>query len=142
MKLTAYPVLAQDIQSGAVWLPTPHVPPSRLVRIRNTSTGHTLYCEVLPIGESFLRRYNNSADHAIEEPDRAIVLSHWYRTRLGCIQYREFEIELSPAGNSIHAFLACAQHPQIAVRLAIKLSAWGTALGIVGLILGVVSLIK
>ena len=118
------------------------MPESRLVRIRNTSTGSTIYCEALPIGESLLRRYNKDASVPMTEPGNVIVLSHWYRSRLNGYQYRELELEIRPARGSVHAFIACIQHPQIAVRLATKLAAWSVILGAVGLALGIIGLVK
>lgn len=142
MNFTALPALAEDIQMGAIWLPSQHIPAGRIVSITNISTGLRVYCEAIPIGDPFRKRYNSRATTPIGNPDACIVLSQWYRQGLGCHPYRPVEISIGPADNMWGAFQASVGHPQIVVRLATKLAVFSVFLGALGAVLGVIGLLK
>lgn len=142
MKLIVFTALATDIQSGAVWLPSQYVHDGRLVAITNQSQDKKIYCEAIPIGEAFRHRYNEIASVPIDNSDTCIVLSHWYRARLGCKQNSEVELDIRPSNGLWGSFQASIGHPQIVVRLATRLAVWSVFLGLLGVALGVLGIVK
>lgn len=97
-----------------------------------------VYCEALQIDDNFLRAYNQSPRISITNPEEALVISAWYRARLGCMSTREdVSIEVRPANSVYGRFMACVHHPQTVVRISTWLGALGLFLGIVGVVLGV-----
>lgn len=112
------------------------------MKLTARDTGKSVYCEVLSIDQNFLREYNKPPRIKIADPDSALVAAKWYRQRLGVETRTEAEIEPAPANCAWGRFRACLDHPQVVVRLAVKLALWSVALGLIGVLLGVFSLLK
>jgi hypothetical protein len=111
------------------------------VRITNPENRHRVFCEASEIDPNFLLRYNQSPRSSIDEPAHSIVMSEWYRDRLGNLSKQtEIELELVLADNAWAGLRACLQHPQIVVRLSTKLAIVSVMLGLIGLLFGVLSL--
>ena len=73
------------------------------------------------------------------DPDAALVISAWYRARLGDLQTkRSYALEV--ANRWLGKTRASMQHPQNVVRIGIWLGIVSVALGAVGLLLGLTSL--
>ena len=73
-------------------------------------------------------------------PSNALVIGAWYRAGLGILESKtEVALEVSACNSWWGQFKACTGHPQVVVRLAAWLGGIGLALGIVGLILGIMS---
>ena len=137
MKLRVFASLSEDINDGWVWLPESVVPKRVVVEIRNFDNKKSVYCEALPIGKNFVKRYNRSDDTTeIKNSDSCIVLNEWYREKLGIDSTQtEHEFKVTTADNPYGHFRASLAHPQIVVRLAMQVA-------IVGLVLGIISLWK
>ena len=75
-----------DVSEGFVWLRRNGLPSRCVVRIKNPSTASVVYCEALQMDDNFVTEYNNDKDSRrfkISAPDDAIVMSGWFRFRLG-----------------------------------------------------------
>jgi hypothetical protein len=119
-----------------VWLKDPQLPPRAVVRIKSQSTGKSVHCEALQIDENFIAEYNNSPRSFIRDSNDVIVLSQWYRARLGGIQPGEdHDLEVIHVGSAMGQLRACLGHPQQVVRLATWLGLLSVALGAVGVVL-------
>jgi hypothetical protein len=139
-----YASLENDISEGHVWLSRSGLPPRCVVKItnRNEKSKKSVYCETLQFDPSFLRRYNDkeSGRCEIKDPESSIVMSTWYREGLGKLKTKEeYALDITEANCWWGRIRACCDHPQIVVRVSIKLALLSVALGVVGFVLGVVS---
>lgn len=137
MKLIVFASLSEDINNGWVWLPEAFIPKRIVVKVQNLDNKKCVYCEALPIGNNFVKRYNNAdGTYKIEDPNSCIVLNEWYREKLGIDSTQiEQKFKVTLADNPFGHFRASFSHPQIVVRLAMELA-------LIGLILGIISLWK
>ena len=112
-----------------------------MVKITNSASRKSVYCEALQIDENFLAHYNQSPRRNISDRACAVVMNEWYRSRLGCSDTQtEYPLEIKRANHLCGKFCACIQHPQIVVRLATWLALLGLALGVIGVLLGIAAL--
>jgi len=138
MDYTLYAALHEDIAEGFVWLPANALPARCTVRIshHNGDRRRSVYCEALQLDKNFISRYNG-ADGTKKIADNGVdimVMSNWYRFRLGRLQtQKKYMLEIKACNNWCGKLLACTHHPQVIVRVG----AW---LGIVSVSLGVVSI--
>ena len=139
MKLKVFASLAEDINNGWVWVPESLVGERTIVRIINKNSGKFAFCEVLQIGENYLNRYNtNDRTFQIRDKTASIVMSEWYRKKLGIKKTQdEIEFDFVITDNYLGHVGASLQHPQIVVRLAMKLAIISVVLGAVGVCLGI-----
>lgn len=144
MKLKVFASLAEDINSGWVWVPESFVGERTVVRIRHKKTGKAVYCEALQVGGNYLKRYNtNERTKKITDKDASIVMSEWYRKKLGVENTQEeIEFVIVAKNNPWGHLRASLQHPQIVVRLAMELAILSVVLGVVGVYLGMGSTCK
>ena len=147
MKFTIYAAKIEDISQGWVWLGVEDKLAQRsIIRLSTSIDGNrkSVYSEALKIDDNFLRDYNQQGGGriAIGNPRAALVISEWYRSRLGLQTRTDVEIDWKAADNFWGQVRACLDHPQIVVRLPTWLGVLGTILGIVGIILGAVPLFK
>jgi hypothetical protein len=137
-----YASLDDHIGEGFVWLQRPSLPPRCVVKITNPESKRSVYCEALQLEENFLQRYNQSPRFTITNPASSIVMSGWYRARLGGLQtQREYALEVVEANSWCGKIRSCLHHPQIVVRVAVWLGIVSVALGALGVLLGVISIL-
>jgi hypothetical protein len=144
MKLKVFASLSEDINNGWVWVPESLVGERSVVRIKNGKSGKVIFCEALQIGENYLTRYNtNDRTYRIDDKNKTIVMSEWYRKKLGIPETQtEIEFEVMKKDNPWGHLRASLHHPQIVVRLAMKLAILSIVLGAIGVYLGVVGIQK
>lgn len=142
MKMKIFAALGDDLGAGFVWLSMPGVPARCVIKISNPASNRSVYCEALQIEKNFLTKYNQSPRFTISDPNSSIVMSSWYRARLGGLEtQRDYPLDVQVADGWWGKLRACLHHPQIVVRVAAWLGIVGVVLGIVGLLLGVASLL-
>lgn len=144
-KLQVYAALSEDLNQGWVWVAPQQRLQRSVVKLRNAANGCSVYCEALTIDDNFLRHYNlpGAGRRQIENENTAIVLSQWYRFRLGDIKTKEeAEIEVIPVAGPCAGIRAALHHPQVPIRLATGLAIWSVFLGVAGLVLALISLCK
>jgi hypothetical protein len=138
MKIFA--ALHDDAHQGWIWLQDARLPARCVVKISNPINGKSVYCEALQIDTNFLVKYNQSPRFNITDPASSLVVSDWFRAKLGGLSTQaNTALIIKPSESWRGRFKACTDHPQIVVRVAAWLGAIGLILGIVGLILGVLS---
>lgn len=136
-----YASLDDDISEGFVWLQRPELPARCVVRIENPDGRHAVYCEALQIEANFLTKYNQTPRYHILVPTSAIVMSSWYREKLGRLgTQEEYQLQITRSDAWWGKLRARMQHPQIVVRVAAWLGVVSVALGALSVTLGVVSL--
>ena len=135
-----YASLMNDLAEGIVWLQRADLPPRCVVKITHPEAGVIVFCEALQIEKNFLDTYNRSPRFSIDEPRSAIVMSAWFRARLGGLEtQKSYPLKIEAANNRYGKLRACFDHPQVVVRVAAWLGVISVALGAVGVLLGVLS---
>ena len=90
--------LDDDISEGFVWLKRTGLAPRSVVKITNPDGGRSVFCEALQLEDNFLREYNQAPRLNIEKPESSIIMSAWYRARLGNLEtQREYNLEIRAA---------------------------------------------
>lgn len=143
MKIFA--ALRDDVNEGFVWVKRPGLPSRCVVRIKNPANSKAIYCEALQIDDNFLTEYNNDSHDSrrfkINTPETAIVMSGWFRAGLGdLLKQNDYPLEIVSCNGRWGRLRACMHHPQVVVRVAAWLGVTSVALGLVGVVLGVISL--
>jgi hypothetical protein len=140
MKLFA--ALREDTQQGWVWLENSSLTMRSIVKIKNTENDKSVYCEALQIDKNFLKTYNQEPRHAITDTKNTLVISGWYRAKLGDLKTQSDASLVITACNSWWGkFRACTHHPQVIVRVAAWLGLVSVILGLLGVIISLVSLL-
>jgi hypothetical protein len=135
-----YACLDDDISEGFVWLKRSGLASRSVVKITNPEGGRSVFCEALQLEDNFLGEYNQSPRLKIESPESSIIMSAWYRARLGNLEtQRDYNLEIRAANGWWGKLRSCIQHPQIIIRVAVWLGVVSVGLGVVGVVLGVVS---
>jgi hypothetical protein len=136
-KLRVFASLAEDINNGWIWVSKSVVENRSVVKIKDieTDSGKSVFCEAIPIDESFISRYNNSElTHKIKDEEASIFINGWYRKKLGIGEtQQEQNFQITVADNCWGHIRASLHHPQNVVRLAVTLAIISVFLGIVSL---------
>lgn len=137
-----YACLTDDVSDGFVWLSRPGLPSRAIVKITSPENRRSIHCEALQFDENFVRHYNESPSRIkIENQDDSIVMSGWYRAKLGDLErQRDYPLKVVIANGAAGKLLACIGHPQVAIRVAVWLGIISVALGVVGFVLGLIGL--
>ena len=142
MKLTVYATLKDDLGEGFVWLKDPALPPRCVVKMTNPVTKQSVFVEALQIEDNFLCLYKESPrTKNIIKPNESIVISGWYRARLGDISTQEeCDLDIKKANGYYGKIRMCMYHPQTVVRVAVWLGILSSVLGLVGVVIGLITL--
>jgi hypothetical protein len=137
-----YASLDDHIGEGFVWLQRSDLPSRCVVKITYPESKRSVFCEALQLEQNFLRRDNQEPRFTITDPTSSIVMSTWYRVRLGGLEtQRDYPLDVVAADSWCGKIRACVHHPQIVVRVAVWLGILSIVLGALGVILGVISIL-
>lgn len=150
-KLRVFASRAEDVHSGHIWLPERIVRQWAgqrtgqriVVKIRNVNSesGKFVFCEVVSMGNDFVRNYNNSEYRIhIDDKKNSVVMSEWYRDKIGVKSQEFYNFEIRQACRLQSGMHASFDHPQVVVRAAVTLGAISVVFGAVGFVLGVLGL--
>lgn len=129
------PALRADMNEGWVWLGRKNSELRPIIRIKNKTKGKKIYCECLEIDNNYLTEYNQPSRYRIQEAEinSVVTMNDWYRKKLGNLEKnREYELEVEEYKTAFGKLHACLGHPQTIVRVATKLGLWSVALGVIG----------
>lgn len=130
-----YKVLASrdtEMNEGWVWISNDIFRPRSVIKIKNKINEKTVYCEHLKIDENFITSYNSlGKKEKINRDEKTIVISQWYREKLGGIITKErHDLQITSSNGLWGRVRACQYHPQLVVRLSINLAILSVVLGI------------
>lgn len=135
-----YACLDNDISDGFVWLKRASLTSRCIIKIKNLENGRSVFCEALQFDDNFLHHYSQSPRLKIDSPESSIIMSSWYRARLGDLEtQRQYSLDIGVANGWWGKLRACMHHPQIIVRVAVWLGAISVALGVVGVVMSMSS---
>lgn len=140
-KVTAkvYPALKEHIDIGGIWHNFEKLPARCTIKL--VYKNKTIYCESLYIDDNFIRLYNKDPRQFIDKNTKSIVISEWYRLKLGISKHHEYGFEYRKNRNLINNIKASLTHPQLAIRISVWLGIVSVILGMVGVVLGAMPLI-
>ena len=132
--------LASEVKEGWVWLPMSACWSTEVVRI--TYHDRSVICERRVVDANFRRLYEGETGVPLPAKDNLVIMNAWYRQRLGI---NDTQISLPLEIKEEDGFWARHvsvfwEHPQAVVRTNILVAVVSISLGMLGLILGVVSL--
>ncbi len=144
---TIFAAMRDETNEAWIWFSNPRLGTRTVVKVHNPKTGRVVFCESRKIDLNFLAQYNERPHtQEIRNPDEALVISEWYRDALGgfsttCNSGHQVSLGVTrariPGWRSLRA--SC-HHPDIAVRLGVRLGALGIGLGLVGLMAALLEL--
>ena len=103
--LRIYASIHEESEAGYVWIHKSQLPKTAknrpIVRLKSKMTGKSVYCEARTIDANFLNHYSQDSRLTItnERQKSALVISEWYRDKLGIEKNRDFEIEVQLRDN-------------------------------------------
>ena len=150
--------LHDETNEGWVW--TWDHPSRTMVRVTGPDGVRKIYCLARQIDPNFLNIYNQSPEEKerlkkegkrhrlnIDEKNRppTVVMGQWYRDALGILDttnernsHRRVRLTIDTYGGGIKSILgplfAASHHPDIVVRLGVRLGVLGAWLGITGIL--------
>lgn len=87
--------LRNKLNQGWVWVTNCGLDSRSVVKIKNTKTKKTIYCECLEIDDNYIFVYNDPLRENIDKSKATITMSAWYRNRLGGINTKtNHELEI------------------------------------------------
>jgi hypothetical protein len=120
MQYEVFAALHEESASPWVWLSTPSFPSRTLVRIRHERK--SVWCDYRLIDKNFVTVYNERENtRKIQEPASAIVISDWYRSRLGVETGKSVRLEVVACDNWWCELNLYRHHPDRIGRLAASL---------------------
>lgn len=137
-KLTVFPSLYEDSNAGWIWIPPIDGFTSRdYINLSILKTGRKITCICRIIDTNFQNHYNDGPRKKINDIHIPIVISDYYRNRLGSLktgQECEFEIKKLWSRNYPKKIFALLQHPDNAIKMAAWLALWSIILGIASIL--------
>ena len=143
-ELEVFASLQEDSNVGWVWLPSFDSNLRTRDFIKLTFGESSIICVARILDENFLAHYKKGRTRLISDPQRALVISAYYRDKLGSIQPGRkyiFEIKRIMACNFISKTRALLQHPDNITKVAGWLAVISIALSALGVILSVYSIL-
>lgn len=137
-----FAAMHEGMNEGSIWLTGSGFVPRSIIKVTNKANNKSVFCERLEIEENFTKRYNQSQIRiSIDPSEPTAVINAWYRKRLGNIATKKYhDLQILEANGWWGKFRASAEHPQVVVRLATWLAAISVGLGIIGVVLGALSI--
>ena len=139
--------LKEDINSPSIWVKDNDIAVRTLAKISINQENKSVWVELQVIDDNFTNNYNSSKQRLnIKKDEDCLVINQWYRNKLGIRSKETFNLSIKP--NScwmafpIRQMQAALSHPDSSVRICADLAIASVLLGLVGLVLGVVSLVK
>lgn len=134
--------LYDDLNSGWIWIPVQKDLKSMdYIEIKTTLNKKRVICNCRIIDDNFRHLYNQRHTNKIDDTNSAIVISYYYRYKLGELKTgQEYEFEIRrlksfiPLCTEIRANL---QHPDNVVKLATCLALLSVLLAILSIVLSI-----
>jgi len=136
-----YPALAEDVNQGWIWIEPCPSSERGTIRVYCCANDKAVYCEALPIDENFRYSYENLPRAKLNTTNIAVI-NAWYRARLGIEKNTEVMLEVIPTDDPMSQMFAALHHPQVVVRIATILAIASIGIGLIGILLSLISLLK
>jgi hypothetical protein len=141
-----YPSLKEDINSPTVWLQGSNLDSRDLVLVKCKQSHKSVWVDAQIVDNNFLKNYNQPPRKSLNKDIKAIIISEWYRQKLGIKKGVHTNLEIKqiklPLMRFFRQMQAALNHPDSAVRICAGIAIVSLLLGFIGLILGVISLKK
>lgn len=140
-QIRIFAALRDEVNDGWVWIGPTDCEFRDIIQITNPQNCKSIFCECRRFDTNFINFYNIKGDKRkrINENEPSIVISGWYRKKLGNIQTKStYELEVKKAFWVIGSLLACRDNPQIIYRVSFYLGSISVVLGLLSVVLSIV----
>jgi hypothetical protein len=141
-----YPSMKEDINGPTVWLQGSTLEGRDLVLVRCKQNHKSVWVDAQIVDDNFLKNYNQPPRKSLSKNIKAIIANEWYRRKLGIKKWSDADLEIKqiklPLMRPFRQMQAALNHPDSAVRISADIAIASLLLGVIGLILGVISLKK
>lgn len=130
-KWLIFPALHEEAKEGWVWVSRLHNPMTTHIFLKNRTNGRRVVCEQRLVDDNFRRIYNANPRAPLPHGEDFLVVSAYYRERLGLPSVAESapDLEVLPSRGPIAGLRAGMAHPSSAIRTATWLGLLSLALG-------------
>ena len=139
-KYKIFAALHEEANEGWVWIPKGIVPSgSTWICLKNTQNERKVYCSCRIIDKNFQEYYNdeNRRTYKINKNDNHIVISCYYRNKLGLESNYEYELDITHTRNPINWIRALVHHPNNAIQVATCLAIFSIIIGFISIVLSI-----
>jgi hypothetical protein len=139
-----FPALHEESIEGWIWVYPLERPTVPHVSVLNPAKGRRVVCEQRLIDDNFRRVYDREGRSPLPTDSNIVVISGYYRERLGLRVSAEAGVDLSvsPARGPFAGMRAGVTHPSSAIRtatwLGIVFGSLSVALGVLSVVLAVI----
>jgi len=141
-----YPSLKEDINSPTVWLQGSNIGGRDLVLVKCKQSHKSVWVDAQIVDNNFQNNYNHSPRISLDNNKKVIIANEWYRQKLGIIKGANADLKIKqiklPFIRPFRQMQAALNHPDSSVRISADIAILSLLLGIIGLVLGAMSLIK
>ena len=141
-----YLSLKEDINSPTVWLQGSNLDSRDLVMVKCKQNLKSVWVDAQIVDDNFLKNYNQPPRISLDNNIKAIIANEWYRNKLGIIKGDNVDLNINkiklPFMRPIRQMQAALNHPDSSMRISADIAIVSLLCGIIGLVLGVMSLIK
>lgn len=143
-KYEVYPALHDESNAGWIWMSQEEDFASRdYISVVNMSTDKKVLCICRIIDANFKRVYKERTGKAIQEKKNALVVSDYYRKKLGLDEGKGQEIsefEIGRVVDPVSKIRTLLQHPDNIVKIVTWLAIISVAVGLVSILTSIWSL--
>lgn len=138
--------LKEDINSPSIWVKDNDIATRTLAKVSNIQESKSVWVELQIIDGNFLKHYNSSSQRLNINDENCLVVNQWYRNKLGIRSKEKFDLSIEPNSSPIafpfRQMQAALNHPDSSIRICADLAIVSVVLGVFGLLLGAISLLK
>lgn len=138
--------MKEDINGPTVWLQGSTLEGRDLELLRCKQNHKSVWVDAQIVDDNFLENYNQPPRKSLNKNIKAIIANEWYRRKLGITKWSDADLEIKqiklPLMRPFRQMQAALNHPDSAVRISADIAIASLLLGVIGLILGVISLKK
>ncbi len=144
---TVYSSLKEDINSPTVWLMESGLDSRDLIFMKSKKKRKRVWVDAQIVDDNFFRNYNErKTTKKLIKNQRVIIANEWYRQRLGIKKGENVDLDIKQIKFSFmrpfRQMQAALHHPDNAMRISADIAIVSLFLGVLGLILGIISLMK
>lgn len=145
-KFKVLAALKEDMNSPSIWVKDNDITTRTLAKVSNNQENKSVWVELQIIDDNFIKYYNSSSQRLNIKEENCLVINLWYRNKLGIRSKETFDLSINSNSSRLafpfRQMQAALNHPDSAIRICADLAIVSVMLGIFGLLLGVISLVK
>ena len=137
-----FAALHDESNAGWIWMPPENGFTSRdLITITSLTKKKKVYCDCRIIDDNFQSYYKKETGNSIDNKYNTIVISDYYRNKLGGLNTEEeYEFEIVRGKCFVSKIRTLLQHPDNIVKIATWLAIISIGIGLLSILSSILSL--